>query len=119
MIDEFEERSAIMEFDGALPRPWADALARLCTAPKPSAYLDERWEIIVEDACGLMVHLPKIVKSGWSSDDVKALLPHLKGRPVKHIGMGEITVAMSQGEAKIYRRPTGDGSVYWTEGRRA
>lgn len=114
-----EERIAIMQHDGGLPPEWAESLAKVTLAPKPKAYTEERWSIITEDACLLMRHLPKILGNAWSPADIKALLPHIKGRPVAAVGIADITVLQDSGDrAKIYRRPNGDGTAYWVEGKR-
>ncbi|MBF0110881.1 MAG: hypothetical protein HQL76_17070 [Magnetococcales bacterium] len=39
----FEERAAIIEHEGGIPREWAEELARLCTRPRPENFSPERW----------------------------------------------------------------------------
>ena len=50
----FDERAAIIEFDGEIPREWAEGLARLCTMPQPSNVTSWRWRQAV-DAAGRSV----------------------------------------------------------------
>ena len=48
--DSFEERAAICEFDGGLPREWAEGLARLCVMPRPDDINPRRWQSIINAA---------------------------------------------------------------------
>ena len=45
----FEERAAIIEYDGGGPRTWAEALARLDPANPPADVPLARWERFIED----------------------------------------------------------------------
>lgn len=118
--DEYEERAAIIEHDGGLPKRWAEPLARLLTAPKPGAYLPERWEIIKSDAAELVGrNWARLDTVGWSPADVKALIPMIDGRRILAIHMGDLVVEMPNGsKATICRRPVIDGPANWNEGRR-
>lgn len=120
MPDAFEERAALMEFDGGLTRPWAESLARLATAPKPGAYEPERWGQVVTDAARFVAgHLPRIVANGWTVEDVRGLLPMLMGREVVTVGMADVTVIQLSGAmGRIYRRPNPGGAARWDEGKR-
>jgi hypothetical protein len=118
-MDDLEERASLMEYDGNMPRHWAESFARLCCAGKPDLYDQETWGVIVDDACALSRHIPALDRNCLSIGDVRALLPHIKGRPVTAIGMGDVTIEQSGATVKLYRRPRADGRVYWTEGRRA
>lgn len=119
--DDFEERAAIMEFDGKLPRMWAESLARLATAEKPGAYEPERWAIIVEDAHRLVIgHHARMDMLGLTPADVRELLPMIKGRDVVSVDLGDVTVRMpGGGKARIYLRPRPGGAARWDEGRRS
>lgn len=118
--DEYEERAAIIEHAGGLPRRWAEPLARLLTAPKPGAYLPERWEVIKGDAAELVGrHWARLDTVGWSLADVKGLIPMIAGRRILAIHMGDLVVEMPNGDrAMICRRPVIDGPANWNEGRR-
>lgn len=121
MSDEFEERAAIMEFDGNLPREWAEALARLATSSRPTDFNEERWSLIVEDAHAFVIeHIQRIVANGWTVDAVRALLPGLMGRKVLSVGRADVTVRMPSGASeKIFYRPRIGGAGSWDEGRRS
>jgi hypothetical protein len=51
---DFEERAAIIEFDGGAPREWAEQFAALLVSRRPANVADDDWRIFV-DACGAMV----------------------------------------------------------------
>lgn len=119
-MSEDVERVAIMSIDGGIPLEWAQRLAALCAAPMPSAYLPERWAVIVEDACRLIGNWSAaIVQQGWTAAEVKGLLPFIQSREIIAIGIGDVSVVHRGERAKIYRRPRGDGTFYWSDGRAA
>src|SRR5262249_1938173 len=49
--DAEEERAATIEYDGAAPRAWAEALARLDPSEPPSGMRPARWLRFIDD-CG-------------------------------------------------------------------
>ena len=122
MIDDyaFQERAAIMEYDGGLPRVWAEWLAQLQTMAMPQGYSPERWDQIINDALGLMAHLPKLTRNDWGPNEVKKLVMMLQGRPVVDVGYADVIVRFPAGNTdKIYFRPiAGAGVAGWDEGRR-
>ncbi|QCG97364.1 hypothetical protein E6C67_26695 [Azospirillum sp. TSA2s] len=119
--DDFEERAAILEFDGGLPRAWAESLARLATSPRPGAYLPERWETIVSDAHRLVDgHWRRLEAVGLGPADVRELIRLIDGRDIVAVGMGDVTVRMPAGNrVKIFMRPRIGQPPVWQEGRRA
>jgi hypothetical protein len=54
-----EERAAIIEHDGAAPRAWAEALARLDPSEPPSRIPLKRWQCFIDD-CG------HFLDDGWA-----------------------------------------------------
>ena len=68
---EFEQRAAIIEFDGGIPQEWAEGLARLCTMPQPSNVPDRRWRQAV-DAAGRFADkwAAKSSALGWTALDI-------------------------------------------------
>ena len=68
---EFDERAAIAEFDGEMPREWAEGLARLCTMPRPSNVSARRWGQAV-DAAGWFADKwsAKASAMGWTALDI-------------------------------------------------
>lgn len=55
-----EERSAIVEFDGKVPRDWAEAFARLNCSQTPAGVSSDRWRRFVDD-CGVFLD------GGWAA----------------------------------------------------
>lgn len=51
---EFEERAAIVEFDGNAPREWAEQFARYLTKTKPATIEDVDWSWFLT-ICGRMI----------------------------------------------------------------
>jgi len=57
--NDFEERAAIIEYDGGVPRPWAEALAGLDPNKPPGDIPQRRWQRFIDDAGGF-------VDGGWA-----------------------------------------------------
>jgi hypothetical protein len=55
-----DERAAIIEYDGAVPRQWAEALARLDPTKPPGEVPAKRWVRFIDD-CG------QFLDCGWGS----------------------------------------------------
>lgn len=51
---EFEERAAIVEFDGCMPREWAEQFARYLTSTKPARVSDMDWSWFLT-TCGRLI----------------------------------------------------------------
>ncbi|MEW9808578.1 hypothetical protein [Mesorhizobium marinum] len=51
---EFEERAAIVEFDGGMPREWAEQFARYLTRTKPANVDEVDWSWFLT-TCGRMI----------------------------------------------------------------
>jgi len=51
---EFEERAAIVEFDGCTPREWAEQFARYLTKTKPATVSEIDWSWFLT-TCGRMI----------------------------------------------------------------
>ena len=56
----FDERAAIIEFDGGAPRAWAEALARLDPVCPPGDISPARWLQFIDD-CG------RFLDDGWAA----------------------------------------------------
>ena len=69
--EDFEERAAIVEFDGEISREWAEGLARLCTMPKPPNVSEAHWRQAV-DAAGRFADnwAAKASALGWTALDI-------------------------------------------------
>ncbi|TGT36199.1 hypothetical protein [Mesorhizobium sp. M8A.F.Ca.ET.165.01.1.1] len=51
---EFEERAAIIEFDGNIPREWAEQFARFLSRAKPAGVSEIDWSWFLT-TCGRMI----------------------------------------------------------------
>ncbi|MEO5350413.1 MAG: hypothetical protein H7836_12300 [Magnetococcus sp. YQC-3] len=86
--DNFQERAAICEFDGGLPREWAEGLAQLCTMPRPDDIDPCRWRSIVDaiavfsDKWAVKAH-----SLGWSLEQVFGIHESAPFKRVDHLGL--------------------------------
>jgi hypothetical protein len=81
------ERAAIIEFDGGVPREWAEGLARLLSSPPPAGVAPSLWHARVNRAarfCGAWA--VKAAACGWSASDLFGL--HPVAPLSRHDGMG-------------------------------
>jgi hypothetical protein len=71
--DDFdEERAAIIEFDGGVPRPWAEAFARLDPERPRDGIPGPRWRQFIDDAGGFLdsPFRAVAVDLGWQPQDL-------------------------------------------------
>jgi hypothetical protein len=67
----FEERAAHLEYDAGLPRPWAEAFAKLIVSPVPGDFTPERWRDLLDGALRFADRwASKAHALGWKMDDV-------------------------------------------------
>jgi hypothetical protein len=68
---EFEERAAIIEFDGEIPQEWAEGLATLCVMSCPEGVSENCWRQVVDNA-GRFADLwaAKASALGWTAIDI-------------------------------------------------
>ncbi|MBF0632753.1 MAG: hypothetical protein HQL89_17470 [Magnetococcales bacterium] len=85
--DSYRKRSAIAEFDGGIPRVWAEGLARLCVMPRPEDISPRQWELIVK-AAGMFADrwAAKAYSLGWTTEEVFGV--HHSGPMVRFGSMG-------------------------------
>lgn len=69
--DEIDERAAIVEYDGGIPRRWAEGFSALGAMAPPSGFSPERWGRIL-DAAGAFLDrwASEAIRCGWSDLDV-------------------------------------------------
>ncbi len=112
--EEFEERSAIIEFEAGVPRDWAEGFARLCTMPRPTGIMPRDWQRLIDNAGTFIDRFASQAASlGWDTASVFGCHPvapiarlDLAGL-IFLIGDGEV-VAIADDTAKIR---TSGGSV--------
>ncbi len=72
----FDERAAIIEFDGGAPRAWAEGLARLDASQPPEGLSRARWQQLVDDGGRFLDQWAEVaIARGWTPADVFGALP--------------------------------------------
>ncbi|MBF0400561.1 MAG: hypothetical protein HQL90_07305 [Magnetococcales bacterium] len=108
-LDDFEERAAIIEFDGGIPRQWAEGLARLCTMPRPSGFDPKRWAGIVHVA-GAFADRWAVTAAelGWTTGQVFGV--HLDS-PTKRFDAAGLLMALADTDKTLVEL-TQDAAVF-------
>ncbi len=117
--DEHEERAAQVEFDGGIPRAWAEGLARLDSSRAPADVPLWRWLRFMDD-CGRFVDewAWRASRLGWTPlalfgcDRTKpfarldraGLLWLVEGRRILALTPETAAIEISGGKSLIYRR---------------
>jgi hypothetical protein len=116
----FDERAAIIEFDGGASRTWAEALAQLDPARPPCDTPAERWLQFIDD-CGRFIDdgwAPCAEALGWTPLDLfgydrakpfsritrAGLLWLLDGRKLLALATNAAAIATRSGGTLTYRR---------------
>jgi hypothetical protein len=74
--DAFEERAAIAEYEGGLPRAVAEGIARLETLPALKRFSEKRRQAIIDGTAKFAdVWAAKALKLGWSVEELFGLHP--------------------------------------------
>ena len=118
---DWQERAAIHEYESGMPLLWAESFATLGCSPVPTGYTAENWTIVINDGA-MLWHLwsKRILANGWGPDDIRGLLPLIRGRAIIDVGQGDVTARTNPMlTEKIYRRPVLGGTARWECGRRA
>jgi hypothetical protein len=126
--DAHEERAAVIEFDGGVPRAWAEGFARLDRARPPNDVTQRRWLRFVDD-CGAFLDSgwPATAQAlGWGPLDLfgcdrhrpfaridqQGLLWLLNGRRVVALTADTAIIETPGGGRLVYRRaPSGPSQV--------
>lgn len=126
--DDRDERAAIVEHEGSVPREWAEAYASLLAMPRPEGITEARWRLLLDDAGRFLdgwAHEASAL--GWAASDVwtcrlppaasdlpsLGLVGVLNGRRVVAITEACATIAADNGAPPtVYRRPTASQTVW-------
>jgi hypothetical protein len=74
--DDFEERAAICEYDGGLPRTVVEGLARLESRPALQRFSERRRQAIIDGAARFAdVWAAKALSLGWQVEELFGLHP--------------------------------------------
>lgn len=118
--EDFEERAAIVEFEGRIPREWAEGFARLVCMPCPGGVPERRWRQFIDDAGRFLDRwTPQVAALGWTTVEVfgaHAGAPHcrydcmglvwlLAGADVLAVTTDRVSIRKGAGAVQtIYRR---------------
>ena len=120
--DDRDERAAVSEYEGGLPREWAEGLAILCTIPNPLNTPDETWRTIVNSAAKFAdIWGQQAVDLGWSVRDVFGCNPLRPQDRVDQAGLvwliGEGEVVAITADTAVLLMPTGSRLTYFRRGQ--
>lgn len=127
---DFEERAAIIEHDGGIPREWAEGFARLDAMKPLAGFHQDRWRQLIDDAGRFIDRWAATAAAmGWSAVDVfglhprapaarydgMGLVPLISGGEVVAIEVGHATIRTPGGSCLTYylRRQTSTGVPVW------
>jgi hypothetical protein len=86
--DDFAERAALIEFDGRIPQPFADALAAIMTAGKPVDMPTGRWMQFQIDASMLADEWSsRAIVLGWTVQDFLGTDPVTPWARIDRLGL--------------------------------
>lgn len=127
--DIFDERAAIAEFEGGIPRLWAEGFARLQMTPCPAAMRPDRWRQVIDDAGRFLDRwAAKAAALGWDTASVfgvhadrpiervgcAGLVWLLRGNEIEAISSSVARIRTRSGAVQIYdRRPQSAGVPLW------
>ena len=94
--DEIEERTAVIEVEAGVPREWAEAVARLCSMPRPASIPEGRWRQLVDDSARFVeCHGAAAAAAGWATLDIFGCCAR---RPLARIDMAGATAMLEGAE---------------------
>jgi hypothetical protein len=71
---DFEELSALIEFEAGIPRAWAEAFARLQLADRPAVYDATAWAALIDAAGAFLDRWASVAdRLGWQPLDILAV----------------------------------------------
>jgi len=117
---DFEEHAAIVEFDAAVPREWAEGYAVLCIMPMHPDYTEERWQRLIDDSGRFLDSWAvQVAAMGWTAPevfgvhpdapdariDLKGLVPCIDGADIVAVSADSVTIQTPSGShQRIFRR---------------
>ena len=70
IIEQLEERVAIIEYDGQIPYDWALPIAKIQLRAKPESISEEKWQIIISNLETFPLYLEDIILHQWTISDI-------------------------------------------------
>lgn len=116
--EAFQERAAIIEHDGGAAREWAEAFARIETAPPPRGFTRPDWLDLLNNA-GLFLDkwAAKAAALGWTPADVFGIRPKALGSWYGFAGvlpgLGKAKIVEILGDRAIIEQPTGGRQTFY------
>ena len=105
--DLFDERAAIAEFEGGIPRAWAEGFARLQMTACPAAMRPDRWRQMIDDAGRFLDRwAAKAAALGW---DTASVFGVHADRPIERVDCAGL-VWLLRGDEIGRSRPAWRGS---------
>ena len=110
--DSFEERAAIIEYDGEVPQEWAAGLAHLCVMPCPEGVDVIRWRQVVDNAGRFADEWAvKASTLGWDTADIFGVDRHKPEAAIHTAGLiwllGDKRIVAISADAVIVETPNG------------
>lgn len=121
---DFAERAAIIEFDGQIPREWAEGFAQLQCIERPSSIPENRWLQVLGDTGRFLDSWgAKLAAFGWTVPEVFGVHPrrpevrrgglvwHIRGCKVLAASADCVVVETAHKNKQSIYRKVGDGLV--------
>jgi len=75
-VEADEERAAIIEYEGGIPRAWASGIGALMAMPRPDGFMPERWNRIIKNTQQFVTCWAEVaIGADWTTLDVFGLHP--------------------------------------------
>jgi len=125
------ERASICEFDGGIPREWAEGFAKLQSLTPPASVTEQRWLQVIDDAGRFLDSWgAKLAALGWQVGETFGVHParpelrrggliwHLRGRRVLAASRDSVTIETGNGQRqRIYRLADPEHVHIWELGQ--
>ena len=98
IIEQIEERIAIIEHDGQIPYDWALPIAKIQLRAKPKSITKEKWQIIINNLEMLIYYLQDIILHQWTISDIFGCHPIA---PEKRFDVMGLLMLLNEGDRII------------------
>lgn len=98
IIEQLEERVAIIEYDGQIPNDWALPIAKIQLRAKPESISKEKWQIIISNLETLPLYLNDIILHQWTISDIFGCHPIA---PEKRFDVMGLLMLLNEGDRII------------------
>ncbi len=98
IIEQLEERIAIIEHDWQIPYEWALPIAKIQLRAKPESISEEKWQIIISNLETLPLYLNDIILHQWTISDIFGCHPIA---PEKRFDVMGLLMLLNEGDRII------------------